>query len=111
MSSFELNDDDVISMEMPDFGTGFTFKFSELKQKVREFANQENKNSSYQNAKVKWFTEAGAKCEILSTQGGGWQKGRLRFRLEFIPDKPPTPKPCECSTDSSPSDFRSEVGI
>jgi len=35
-----------------------------------------------------WFTDQGMACEILRTRGGGWQKGRLRFRLEFIPDNP-----------------------
>jgi hypothetical protein len=103
--SFELNDDDVLSMENPDFNTGRTFKVSELKAKVREFANAESKNG-YMNPKVKWFTLEGSKCDLLKTQGGGWQKGRLRFRLEFVPDEP---LPQEQEDNSPLADLRSTL--
>lgn len=45
-----------------------------------------------------WFFH-GVNCQLLSTSGGGWVKGRLRFVLEFIPygtpdkDKQPEDKP------------------
>jgi hypothetical protein len=45
-------------------------------------------NEQWPNPKQAWFTEEGVPCEILRTKGGGWQKGKLRFRLEFIPDNP-----------------------
>lgn len=84
----DLSEDDVLSMSHPNFGTASTFKVSELKSKVRQFANQENKGSAYLNAKVQWFSDAGVECELLRVQSSGWQKGRLRFKLEFIPDPP-----------------------
>ena len=34
------------------------------------------------------LSEEGYKCEILSSNGGGWQKGRFRFKIEFIPENP-----------------------
>lgn len=34
-----------------------------------------------------WFQE-GVPCDFLSPASGGWRKGKLRFRLEFVPDKP-----------------------
>ncbi|MEH2307012.1 KGK domain-containing protein [Nostoc sp.] len=84
----DLDDNDVLSMSSPTFETGSTFKVSELKAKVREFANIENQGTGYMNPKVKWFSDAGVECEVLRLDGGGWQKGRLRFHLEFIPDEP-----------------------
>lgn len=34
-----------------------------------------------------WF-EQGAEIEFLRASGGGWQKGKIRLRLEIIPDEP-----------------------
>ncbi|MBE9119185.1 hypothetical protein IQ249_25375 [Lusitaniella coriacea LEGE 07157] len=31
----------------------------------------------------------GVSAELLPVSGGGWQKGKLRLRLEFVPDSPP----------------------
>lgn len=109
MSVFELNDDDVISMSIPSFNTGTTCKVSELKQKVKEFANQENKGSAYPNAKVKWFSE-GVQCELLKPQNG-WQKGKIRFRLEFVPDEPPQKLPTSVTQSSPLDDLRSELDV
>lgn len=39
-----------------------------------------------------WIDE-GMPCEILQTTGGGWKKGKICLRLEFIPDEPPPPPP------------------
>jgi len=43
----------------------------------------------WQNNNRKWFS-AGKACQILSVDGKGWQKGKLRikFTLEFCPDEP-----------------------
>jgi hypothetical protein len=60
-----------------------------------------------------WFSLNGMPCEILRVSGGGWQKGKLRFRLEFIPDEPAAfeqPKPVRQK--SSPlDDLRSELDL
>lgn len=62
---------------------------------------------------VAWFSPDGIACEILRVSGGGWLKGRLRFRLEFIPDDPAAfkqPKPVR--QESSPlDDLRSELDL
>ncbi|MGF1989106.1 MAG: KGK domain-containing protein [Nostoc sp. ZfuVER08] len=36
----------------------------------------------------------GVACKVLLVKGGGWQKGKIRIRFEFIPDSPP-PEPNE----------------
>ncbi|HEY9804791.1 MAG TPA: KGK domain-containing protein [Leptolyngbyaceae cyanobacterium] len=36
-----------------------------------------------------WSSE-GVPCEVLRSDGRGWQKGKVRFSLEFIPDPPET---------------------
>jgi KGK domain len=33
-----------------------------------------------------WFSD-GADCEVLRVNGAGWQRGRVRVRIEFAPDK------------------------
>lgn len=34
---------------------------------------------------------SGVECKILQCQGGGWKKGKVRIRLEFIPDEIESP--------------------
>ncbi|MEH2145310.1 KGK domain-containing protein [Nostoc sp.] len=38
-----------------------------------------------------WIT-CGMGCRVLLAQGGGWQAGKIRFRLEFIPNNPKLPE-------------------
>ncbi|MBL1199127.1 MAG: hypothetical protein FWK04_08575 [Nostoc sp. GBBB01] len=107
----DLNNDDAVFMSDPDFQTGTTFKVSELKEKVRSFVNQETKGN-YISSKLRWFSEGGAKCEVLRLEGGGWQKGRLRFRLEFIPDEPVQSQSLVPTASSSPlDDLRSNLEV
>jgi hypothetical protein len=86
-NEFDLRDDDVIHVEhsLIAFGISQTFKISQLKQAVREYFKHPSLVS-------KWFVGEGVECQILQVQGGGWQNGRFRFRLEFIPDQPEPPK-------------------
>jgi hypothetical protein len=60
-----------------------------------------------------WFSRDGMECEILRVSGGGWQKGKLRFRLEFIPDNPAAfEKPKPTNQESSPlDDLRIELDL
>jgi hypothetical protein len=81
MSNFQLNDDDVVSMESNWSVIGSNlFKLGWLKNGL------EHLNGSLK----KWLGE-GVECELLSAYGGGWLKGKMRLRLEFIPDESPTP--------------------
>lgn len=76
---FPFNDDDVISMQ-PDIsgGSGQLLKIQAFKQSMRQKLNV------YAHA---WLDQ-GVECEVLSIDGGGWQKGRVYLRLEFVPDPP-----------------------
>ncbi|BAZ31172.1 hypothetical protein NIES4074_36440 [Cylindrospermum sp. NIES-4074] len=82
----DLNDDDVLSMSRPPFEVATTFKISELMVKVLVFLNQGHGGGS-ENPKVTLFAN-GSECNLLQANGGGWRKGKVRFRLEFIPDEP-----------------------
>ncbi len=80
----ELNKDDVVSLA-PDmsFKAGGTVKVDHLYAAVTSHVG-----APYSN----WFKETGVVCEVLKTEGGGWQKGKIRFRVEFIPDEPEVPQ-------------------
>ncbi|MBD1926490.1 hypothetical protein H6F74_09570 [Trichocoleus sp. FACHB-90] len=80
MSEFNLSDDDVVSMNLHVSLVGNqTFKVSQFmhwfKQKV--------------GGSAEVWTGEGVDCEVLiSSTGGGWQPGKVRIRLEFVPDEP-----------------------
>ncbi|MEH2123721.1 KGK domain-containing protein [Nostoc sp.] len=80
-----LNEDDVIAIQSKDFGMETMIKLSRVIQAIQTWSGS---NSNNKGNEGQWFAEQGLSCEILRTVGGGWQKGRFRFRLEFIPDKP-----------------------
>ncbi|AUB41305.1 KGK [Nostoc flagelliforme CCNUN1] len=82
---FGLSEDDVIAIQSKDFGLESMIKISRLIQAIQTWSGN---NSNNKGNESQWFLEQGLPCEILRTSGGGWQKGKFRFRLEFIPDKP-----------------------
>lgn len=59
-----------------------TFKVGQL---LKAFQVLVVKNINYD-----WFAN-GLECELLSRAGGGWKKGKLYLRLEFVPDEPDPP--------------------
>jgi hypothetical protein len=81
----ELNNDDVVSMksEYSVIGSNL-FKLGWFKGGLERISG----------ALSKWISD-GVDCEILSVNGGGWQKGKLHLRLEFIPDEPDPPTPSD----------------
>ncbi|MEH1981548.1 KGK domain-containing protein [Nostoc sp.] len=80
-----LSDQDVVSLHAwPCFGVSSIVKLGELMYAANSWIAGTHGN----NIERLWFLEEGFRCEILRTKGGGWQKGRFRFRLEFIPDNP-----------------------
>jgi KGK domain len=105
-----LYGEDVVSMSPDASFTGSpTSTCEELLESVRDLAM----NSRLQKDVVTdWFGE-GISCRVLFATGGGWQKGRLSLRLEFIPDKPKVPqqKPSTASSDpvSPLDDLRSQL--
>lgn len=79
MSDFQLNDDDVVSMNSQySWGAGGLFKFGWLKQKLKEYLGA---------SVLQWFND-GIECEVLTASSGGWKKGKLFLRLELVLDKP-----------------------
>lgn len=83
MSGFELDKDDVVSINpQASFGAGETTRVKTLLEQARS----RNSGNNGQNMERLWFTEDGVSCEVLRVEGGGWQKGKVRFKLEFIPN-------------------------
>ncbi|MEH2154776.1 KGK domain-containing protein [Nostoc sp.] len=80
-----LTNDDVIALTSADYGLEKMTKLGQLIQAIEQWSN---KNSNNKGSESQWFFDQGRNCEILRTTGGGWQKGRFRIRLEFIPDNP-----------------------
>ena len=105
----DLNDDDVISMELRESLTSSpTFLVKELMQKWRaRFQNQNPQPELF------YFSEKGVKCRMLTANGEGWREGRVRFKLEFIPDRLPEIEDKNASaTDIYPLDgLRSQLKI
>ena len=82
MSNFQLNDDDVVSMEASyAFTKTATSQVSELRQALLQHLSD-----------FRIWIKSGVPCRVLKGTGGGWQAGKIYLRLEFIPDEP-TPEP------------------
>ncbi|WP_414574112.1 KGK domain-containing protein [Nostoc sp. CCY 9925] len=60
------------------FNGGETLKVSQLHTAIKKHLG---------DPLCMWFHGTGIQCEVLREQGGGWQKGKIHFRLEFIPEK------------------------
>ncbi|BAZ06826.1 KGK domain-containing protein [Calothrix sp. NIES-3974] len=89
-----FNYGDVISVKDKIYKTG----------KVIDNIIQSFKNKLYSNlneylvnqfdmkniANLPELFDSGIECELLQTDGGGWQKGKIKINitLEFIPDQP-----------------------
>lgn len=90
MESFELNNNDVVSMDVAkSLVSCSTFKAEEAASKMK---SKFSMNNGALMLEAHYFTEQGVKCELLKADGKGWRKGRVRFRLEFIPDDELVPK-------------------
>ncbi|NJL91003.1 MAG: hypothetical protein HC916_15330 [Coleofasciculaceae cyanobacterium SM2_1_6] len=60
-----------------------TFRVGEFAEAVR---TQLEQTSGWNEDKDSWFTDTGVPCEVLRFTSGGWQKGKVRIRLEFAAD-------------------------
>lgn len=78
MDEFPFNDEDVILIDYDGQG-------SQLK-KVRWFKDIIERYVAGEVLR-QWLGK-GIECQTLSINGGGWKKGRVRLRLEYIPDEP-----------------------
>ncbi len=61
-----------------------TFRVGEFSEAVR--SQLEHNTEGWNEGKNSWFTDTGVDCEVLRFTSGGWQKGKVRLRLEFSPD-------------------------
>jgi hypothetical protein len=78
MDEFPFNDDDVISINPEHSGNqDKLLKMSWFRDSVKR---------SLGPIASSWFGE-GVPYEVLRI-GGNWEKGRVRLRLEFVPDEP-----------------------
>lgn len=80
--SIQLTQEDVVSLQDDRISLiNKTFLVEDLKYKLKQnlVSREEEAN--------KWMGE-GVNCKILSPQSH-WKKGKIRIRLEFIPDESP----------------------
>lgn len=61
-----------------------TFRVGEFSEAVR--SQLEHNTEGWNEGKNSWFTDMGVDCEVLRFTSGGWQKGKVRLRLEFAPE-------------------------
>jgi hypothetical protein len=81
MSNSILEDNDVVTA-ITDRGET-TYKVRDFLKIMRQiFAAL--RNGSY----LEQCLEDGGECQVLKSNTGGWKKGKIRIRIEFIPDQP-----------------------
>lgn len=89
MSKVNLTDDDVLSVSTDlSFTEGSTSTGAELMDIVQEWVERHSNLDETQSA---YWVKDGVICKVLLAAGGGWQKGKIRLRLEFTPDTPASP--------------------
>lgn len=78
MDEFLLDKDDVVAVTSYQSPTGVRLcTFQELMQAFRD-------NGISKEISAYWFSSIDG--QVLKTSGGGWQRGKFRLRLEFIPN-------------------------
>ena len=93
-----LDDDEVLFVDRGRvLMNNPTFKVSEFLDALAEVVNE--REPDWTEASEGWFS-GGLDCETLKINGGGWQRGRVRIRLEFLPAKAPQQLPERSSSRS-----------
>lgn len=64
-----------------------TFKVSEFLDALAQLISEQE--GEWSDEREGWFTEEGQTCEVLRFSNQGWQRGRVRIRLEFCPERAP----------------------
>ncbi|MEH2128945.1 KGK domain-containing protein [Nostoc sp.] len=105
-----LSDEDVVSMTQDANLTGTSTSTGE--ELMETVVNLVFQNTSLQQDEAEAWAANGVNCKVLLAQGGGWQKGKIRIRFEFIPDKPTPTKPLIPTNSASPlDDLRSHLEV
>ena len=63
-----------------------TFKVSELLDALAQLISEQE--DEWSEAQEGWFSDRGLSCEVLRLGNSGWQRGKVRVRLEFAPERP-----------------------
>ncbi|MEH1933859.1 MAG: KGK domain-containing protein [Nostoc sp.] len=76
-----LKNDDVVSFEDTTYSlaNAQTARASEIKSSLLK--------TWFVSHLSGWIAD-GIGCRVLLVQGGGWQVGKIRFQMQFVPDKP-----------------------
>lgn len=77
--SEQLNEDEVIYTSVKFLNLSNTFKVKELLEVLTSYFKETSVFKLFDN---------GLPIELLRLDAKGWTKGKLRFKLEFIPDEP-----------------------
>jgi hypothetical protein len=81
-----LNDDEVLFVRMGRvLMANPTFKVSEFLDALAQLVSE--REDDWSEAQEGWFTDRGLSCEALRFGNGAWQRGRVRIRLEFCPER------------------------
>jgi len=80
-----LNDDEVLHVRngrvlMPNS----TFKVSEFLDALAQVVSE--REDGWMEECEDWFNNQGLRCEVLRFSNQGWQRGRVRIRVEFLPE-------------------------
>lgn len=82
-----------------------TFKVSEFLDALAQLISEQE--GEWSDEREGWFNERGQSCEVLRFGNQGWQRGRVRIRLEFCPDRPP--KLLRESSSARDTGYREEI--
>lgn len=103
-----LNDDEVLFIQSGRIlMANPTFKVSEFLDALAQLISEQE--GEWSDEREGWFTERGQGCEVLRFGNQGWQRGRVRIRLEFCPERPP--KLLRESPMTRETDYREELSL
>lgn len=109
MSGFNLDDDDVVC-----FGAlNYCFTENVRTAKVNEI--KQSLLNTWLAGHLAGWVSTGIACRVLKVSGGGWQAGKIRFQMEFIPNEPKVPEQKPSTVTSEPvsplADLRSNLEV
>jgi hypothetical protein len=83
-----LNNDEVLYVRSGSvLMSNGTFKAREFLDALAQLVSE--REEEWSDEQEGWFNERGLNCEALRFGNQGWQRGRVRIRMEFIPDDSP----------------------
>lgn len=97
-----LDNHDVVHIKDDRFDFDKTTKIEQIKEKMNNWIRERFK----QNKNKYMFPEFIDKCEVLQQDGQGWKKGKIRVRLEFIPDEPEIEEETQTTDQKTLDEFR-----